>query len=179
MFSYLGAWSNPPPETRFLRADLIEVFKILRGFENLDLDSFFHVIGNGARRGHSFKRFKKRYRLDIGKFKFASRVCEAGNRLGDGIVSAGTVNVFKMKLDHYLRYMGGIYKHLFFSPADGPSMTVYSWLDPGNPGTPLPTGTFSSGLYLLQDTSIFTRYKYFFFTKTHPPEVMMAAFWFA
>ena len=28
-------------ETRFLRADLIEVFKILRGFENLDLDRFF------------------------------------------------------------------------------------------------------------------------------------------
>ena len=32
-------------ETRFLRADLIEVFKILIGFENLDPDRFFHVIG--------------------------------------------------------------------------------------------------------------------------------------
>ena len=38
-------------ETRFLRADLIEVFKILGGFENLDPDSFFQVIGDGARRG--------------------------------------------------------------------------------------------------------------------------------
>ena len=38
-------------ETRFLRADLIEVFKILRGFENLDPDRFFQVIGDGARRG--------------------------------------------------------------------------------------------------------------------------------
>ena len=28
-------------ETRFLRADLIEVFKILRCFENLDPDRFF------------------------------------------------------------------------------------------------------------------------------------------
>ena len=27
-------------ETRFLRADLIEVLKILRGFENLDPDRF-------------------------------------------------------------------------------------------------------------------------------------------
>ena len=25
---------------------------------------------------------------DVGKFKFESRVCEEGNRLGDGIVSA-------------------------------------------------------------------------------------------
>ena len=38
-------------ETRFLRADPIEVFKILRGFENLDPYRFFHVIGDGARRG--------------------------------------------------------------------------------------------------------------------------------
>ena len=38
-------------ETRFLRADLIEVFKILRGFENLDPDKFFQVDGDGVRRG--------------------------------------------------------------------------------------------------------------------------------
>ena len=33
-------------ETRFLRADLIDVFKILRGFENVDHDDerFFHVV---------------------------------------------------------------------------------------------------------------------------------------
>ena len=37
------------PETRFLWADLIEVFKILRGF-NLDPDRFFQLIGDGARR---------------------------------------------------------------------------------------------------------------------------------
>ena len=90
-------------ETRFLQADLIEVFKILRGFENLDPNRFFQVVGDGARRGHNFKLFKKRYRLVVGKFKFASRVCEEWNRLGDGIVSAGTVNVFKTRLDHHLR----------------------------------------------------------------------------
>ena len=33
-----------------------------------------------------------------GSIKFASRVCEEWNRLGDGIVSAGTVNVFKTRL---------------------------------------------------------------------------------
>ena len=40
------------------------------------------MIGDGARRGHSFKLFKQRYCLDVGKFKFASRVCEEWNRLG-------------------------------------------------------------------------------------------------
>ena len=124
---------KPPPSVRTAdeRADLIKVFKILRGFENLDSDRFFQVIGDGARRGHSFKLFKKRYRLDVGKFKFASRVCEEWNRLGDGIVSAGTVNVFKMRLalDHHLRNVRGIYKRLLFSPADGhPWRYLHGWI---------------------------------------------------
>ena len=80
---------------------------------------FFQVVGDGVRRGHSFKLFKKRYRLDVGKFKFASRVCEEWNRLGDGVVSAGTVNAFKTRLDHHLRNVRGIYKRMLFSPADG------------------------------------------------------------
>ena len=65
------------------------------------------MIGDGARKRHSFKLFKKRYRLDMGKFKFASRVCEEWNRLGDGIVSARTVNVSKTRLDHHLRNVSG------------------------------------------------------------------------
>ena len=39
----------------------------------------------------------------MGKLKYACRVCEEWNRLEDGIVSAGTVNVFKMRLYFYLR----------------------------------------------------------------------------
>ena len=46
------------------------------------------MVGDGDRRGHSFKLFKKKYRLNVGTFKFASRVCDEWNRLGDGIVSA-------------------------------------------------------------------------------------------
>ena len=65
------------------------------------------MVGDGARRGHSYKLFKKRYRLDVGKFKFASRVCEEWNRLGDGIVSVETLNVFKMRLDLHLRNVRG------------------------------------------------------------------------
>ena len=37
-------------ETRFFRADLIEVFKILKGFENVDPGKFFQVVGDDGRR---------------------------------------------------------------------------------------------------------------------------------
>ena len=50
---------------------------------------------------------KMTYRLDVGKFKYASRVCQDWNRFGDGIVSAGTVNVFKTRLDLHLRNVRG------------------------------------------------------------------------
>ena len=41
-----------------MRADLIEVFKILRGFEIVDPEKFFQVVRDDGRRGHSFKLFK-------------------------------------------------------------------------------------------------------------------------
>ena len=63
------------------------------------------MVGDGARRGHSFKLFKKRYRMDVGNIKFAGRVCEEWNRLR--IVSARTVNIFKTRLDHHWRNMRG------------------------------------------------------------------------
>ena len=53
-------------ETRFLRADLTEVFKILKGFENVDPEKFFQVVGDDGRRGHIFKLFKRRCRMQIG-----------------------------------------------------------------------------------------------------------------
>ena len=91
-------------ETRFLRADLIEVFKMLRGFENVDPEKFFQVpvVRDDGRRGHS-SSFKRRYRLDVGRFKFANRVCEEWNGLDDDVDAVGSVNAFKRKLDHHLR----------------------------------------------------------------------------
>ena len=65
-------------ETRRIRADLIEVFKIInRG------GSYCKGIGlirdRGGRRGHGFKLFKKRFRLDVGKYVFSNRVCHWWN----------------------------------------------------------------------------------------------------
>ena len=96
-------------ETRFLRADLIKVFKILRSFENVNPEKFFQVVRDYGRRRHSFKLFKRRYRLDVGQFKFANRVCKEWNGLDDDVVAVGSVNAFKRNRDHHLRNVRGYF----------------------------------------------------------------------
>ena len=45
-------------ETRFLRADLIEVFKIFKGFDKVYPNAFF-TLNDRVSRGHDLKLYKK------------------------------------------------------------------------------------------------------------------------
>ena len=85
-------------ETRRLRGDQIEVFKILNGYENIDRNIFF--------RGHGVTLAKKQCRLDIRKFSFSQRTVNEWNRLSADCVGASSVNIFKNKIDIYLRRAG-------------------------------------------------------------------------
>ena len=102
-------------ETRFLRADLLEVYKIFNGLDSLSAERFF-VREVEMTRGHNYKLFKKRVRLDVGKYGFGSRVCNEWNLLAEDVVSAGSQNTFKAKLDHHLRNVRDLFKHYCFSP---------------------------------------------------------------
>ena len=57
-------------------------------------------------RGHSFKLFK-RVSLDVGKYMFGNRVCNEWNLLIEDVVSVGSLNTFKAKLDHHLKNVRG------------------------------------------------------------------------
>lgn len=94
-------------ETRMLRSDLIEVFKILKGLEGLKEDSFF-TRGGGTSRGHSSKLFKNRFNLDVRKYSFSNRVINEWNILPESVVQVSSINVYKSKLDHYLEHMRGL-----------------------------------------------------------------------
>ena len=74
-------------ETRFLRADTIEVYKIFKGLDKLDPRRFFDVV-DGAMRGHSLKLLKRRVRPDVGKHKL---VCDEWNELAEEVVMAGSL----------------------------------------------------------------------------------------
>ena len=99
-------------ETRRLRADLLEVYKIVNGLEGLSEKDFFE--GRRSREGacgtrsnsHSF--LKKRCRVDLVKYSFANRVVNEWNRLPNSVIEARGINAFKGKLDSYLRNVRGL-----------------------------------------------------------------------
>ena len=78
-------------ETRFVRADLIEVYKIFNNLDSLDSGRYF-VRDVGVTRRNKFKLFKVMVSLDVGRYKFGSRVCNEWNLLTEDVVSAGSLN---------------------------------------------------------------------------------------
>ena len=89
-------------ETRRLRGDQIEVFKILKGYENIDSNIFFEIKEGKITRGHNFTLVKKQSRLDVRKFSFSQRSINVWNKLSTECVHASSVNVFKNRIDKYL-----------------------------------------------------------------------------
>ena len=95
-----------PIPTRRLRGDQIEVFKILNGYENIDRTIFFTVKEERRTRGHGVTLAKKQCRLDIRNVSFSQRTVNEWNRLSADCVGASSVNIFKNKIDIYLRRAG-------------------------------------------------------------------------
>ena len=95
-------------ETRRLRGDMLEAFKILTGKENLNRDIFFKLDSNSTTRGHNLKLIKPRNRLNIRKFSFSHRVIDEWNRLPGEVVNSVSLNEFKTRLDNYFKLVGKI-----------------------------------------------------------------------
>jgi len=81
-------------DKRSIRSDLVETFKILNGFYNINKGLFFD-LDDGGHRGHEKKLFKRRFRLDTRKFVFSNRVVDNWNSLSAQCVNSCTINTFK------------------------------------------------------------------------------------
>ena len=88
-------------EDRRLRGDMIQVFKLVKGFDIVAPNTFFNVSTIGLR-SHTFKLYKSGFSTNIGKFSFSNRIIEHWNCLPQHVVSSDTVNTFKNRLDRYL-----------------------------------------------------------------------------
>ena len=86
-------------EERRNRSDLVELFRISKGLSAIPRNSFFRADNSERTRGHSMKLAKERFRLDVRKHFFSQRVVNRWNGLSEEVVSAGTVETFKRRLD--------------------------------------------------------------------------------
>ena len=93
-------------EAKKLKADQIEVVKILNGYENIDRNMFFSFKKDSRTRGHKVTLVKDQCRLDIRKYSFSHRTINELNKLSTDCVTASSANMFKNKVDTYLRRAG-------------------------------------------------------------------------
>ena len=91
-------------ETKRLRGDQIEVFKILNGFENVDRSTIFSIKKDSRAREQEVALVKDQCRLDVIKYSFSNRTINEWNILPADCLNS--VNRFKSKIDKYLRRAG-------------------------------------------------------------------------
>ena len=71
----------PSLEYRRERADMIRVYKILNDIDKVNKDKLFTMSHNIGTRGHRFKIYKNRYRLNVRGNYFSNRVINLWNEL--------------------------------------------------------------------------------------------------
>ena len=116
----LGLWSL---EERRNRSDLLEVFRMYKGWSRISFDSMFTLSNVTITRGHTGKITKNRCRLDSRWHFFAERVIDRWNRLPQDIIDSTSLNAFKSGLDRLRSASIG-----FFTTSDPLSRTghIYS-----------------------------------------------------
>ena len=87
---------------RRMRGDLIEVFKIFKGFDNIDAGNYFTLDQSNTRRRHDFKVIGKRFLSIEAKHFFFNRVVNIWNSLPSIVVESETIATFKNRLDKFL-----------------------------------------------------------------------------
>ncbi len=87
---------------RHLRGKLIECFKILKGFRNVDANRLFLIDDSSRTRSNGVKLRYEQLQLDCTKFSFTNDVVREWNKLPPSVVWFNTINSFKNKLDHHL-----------------------------------------------------------------------------
>ena len=91
---------------RRLRGKLIECFKILKGFTNVDFDKLFLIDDTSRTRNNGHKLKCRQVRSDCTKFFFTNDVVREWNKLPPLAVQCNTIDSFKNKLDSHLLEQG-------------------------------------------------------------------------
>ena len=88
--------------TRRVSGDLIEVVKVIKGFEEVDSNTLFKIVSSTNLKGHSLQLYKHNLRLHTKKYFFSQRVIDMWNKLDTDVIAYRTVSTFKKHLDNYI-----------------------------------------------------------------------------
>ncbi|KAF2346454.1 hypothetical protein FHG87_022791 [Trinorchestia longiramus] len=88
-------------EQRRLRGQLIETFKYLNGLNNVALEGLFERDGNVRTRNNGQKLLLRNFKTSQAMNFFPDKIAATWNQLPENIVSAGTVNTFKNRLNQF------------------------------------------------------------------------------
>ena len=80
------------------RGDMIQLFKILNGFKNIDAQTMF-TFSSSTTRGHSKKLYKPWCVKGFRQHSFCIRCIDPWNRLSQTVINFKTVNEFKTRPD--------------------------------------------------------------------------------
>ena len=92
------------------RGDLIQVFKIIHGFDNLIRTEFFELYRDSVRpttRGHAWRIVVPHTHTVRRRNFFDIRVINQWNELPENVVNCQSISMFKKNLDRHLHYMRG------------------------------------------------------------------------
>ena len=92
------------------RGDLIQVFKIIHGFDNLIRTDFFELYRDSVRpttRGHEWRIMIPHTHTVRRRIFFDIRVINQWNELPENVVNCQSISTFKKNLDRHLQYMRG------------------------------------------------------------------------
>ncbi len=93
-------------EKWLLRGKLIDCFRMLEGFTNVDASKLFSVGDTSRTRSNSVKLRCKQVQLDSTKLFINNHVVKEWNKLSPSVVQCDTINLFKDKLDHHFLNQG-------------------------------------------------------------------------
>ena len=86
---------------RRLRGDLIQVFKIIKGHDELDVDKYFTLDRSNFTRNNGYKLIGQPLGSFESKHFFFNRVVNIWNKLPREVVNCNTIQTFKNRLDRY------------------------------------------------------------------------------
>ena len=89
-------------ERRYLRGDMIEVYKMCNGLDKVDLNNYFTLSQDHITRGHGKKLKKFSCRLDLRKYSYSHRIIDKWNELPEDVVNSSSLEIFKKRLDKHM-----------------------------------------------------------------------------